>query len=106
MGNTASPPPRYPSTGPRPRLRKACPPAFAETFVRWGWRGVERAFGARNDINKRWVSYCGGEELKRARLEYLARLKALRAQNAQREAARSRHARALHRAIPEGLPCL
>lgn len=106
MDSAASPPPKYPLTGPRPHLQKACPPAFAETFVRWGWRGVERAFGARSDINKRWVSHCGGEELKRARLGYLARLKTLRAENARREVARSRHARALHHAIPEGLPCL
>jgi hypothetical protein len=102
----ASPPSKYSPTGPRPHLHKACPPAFAETFVRWGWRGVERAFGARTDINKRWLTHCGGEELQQARLRYLARLKTLRAEQARREAAKCRRARALHQAIPEGMPCL
>lgn len=74
--------------------------------MRWGWRGVERAFGARTDINKRWLNHCGGEELQQARLRYLGRLKTLRAEQARREASRRRYTHALHQAIPEGLPCL
>jgi len=74
--------------------------------VRWGWRGVERAFGARTDINKRWLNHCGGEELRQARLRYLAQMSALRAEKAQREAASRQRAHALHQAIPEGMPCL
>lgn len=106
MDSADASPPRYPSTGPRPHLHKACPPAFAETFVRWGWRGVERAFGARTDINKRWLTHCGGEELRQARLRYLAQMSALRAEKARREAAMRRCARARHEAIPAGMPCL
>ncbi len=74
--------------------------------MRWGWRGVERAFGARTDINKRWLNHCGGEKLQQARLRYLGRLKTLRAQQARREASKRRYAHALHQAIPEGMPCL
>ena|GEM_PF-2124736 len=74
--------------------------------MRWGWRGVERAFGARTDINKRWLTHCGGEELQQARLRYLGRLKGLRAEQARREFAKRRYAHALHQAIPEGMPCL
>jgi hypothetical protein len=58
--------------------RKPAPTGFAETFVRWGWRGVETAFGARTPCNRRWIGECGGEELLATRRAYRARLRELR----------------------------
>lgn len=58
--------------------RKAAPAGFAETFVRWGWRGVETAFGARTGCNKRWVQECGGPDLKQQRREYRRMVRELR----------------------------
>lgn len=90
----------------RPSTWKPCPPAFKETFIRFGWRGIETAFGARNGVNLRWIEQSGGDALRKARLTYLARLRTLRADRARREVTSRRYARALHQAIPEGLPCL
>lgn len=59
--------------------RKPPPAGFAETFVRWGWRGVETAFGARTECNKRWVAQCGEAELLASRRAYRANLRQLKA---------------------------
>ena len=61
-----------------PPSHKAPPPAFAETFVRHGWRGVEAAFGSRTSCNVRWIAQCGGDALKQARLAYRLRLAAIK----------------------------
>jgi hypothetical protein len=61
-----------------PQRRKPCPDGFAETFIVAGWRGVEAAFGARTDCNKRWIAECGGDALKAARSRYRRELEALR----------------------------
>lgn len=90
----------------RPECWKPCPPAFRETFIRFGWRGIEAAFGARNGVNLRWIEQSGGEELRQERKRYLGCLKTLRAEKARRDTASRQHARALHHAIPEGMPCL
>lgn len=45
------------------------PADFDAVFVQQGWRGIERIFGARTPINKRWVDQ-GGERLKELRLRY------------------------------------
>jgi hypothetical protein len=58
--------------------QKPPPPGFAETFVRWGWRGVETVFGARTSCNKRWLAQCGGCSLIAERREYRQRLRAMR----------------------------
>lgn len=58
--------------------RKPPPSGFAETFIRWGWRGVETVFGAHTRCNKRWVCECGGQKLKAERLWYRQRLRQVR----------------------------
>jgi hypothetical protein len=58
---------------------KPCPPDFAEVFIRHGWRGIESAFGARREVEKRWLGECGHDELKQARRAYRVRLAAMRA---------------------------
>ena len=58
--------------------RKPPPPGFAETFVRWGWRGIETVFGARTSCNKRWVDECGGAALVIERRDYRRRLREVR----------------------------
>lgn len=62
--------------------RKPPPPAFAEVFIRWGWRGVEIVFGSRTECNKRWVAECGGCLLIERRREYRSRLRGLRGDRA------------------------
>lgn len=59
---------------------KPAPPAFPETFIRHGWRGIETAFGARNIVHRRWIEDCGGEDLFSARLAYRRNVARLRAQ--------------------------
>jgi hypothetical protein len=56
---------------PPPRPIPACPPAFAETFVRGGWREVERQYGARTDLLLKWIEMSGGEDLYARRREHL-----------------------------------
>ncbi|MBT2133959.1 hypothetical protein KK137_06395 [Croceibacterium sp. LX-88] len=58
---------------------KPAPPAFAEVFIRVGWRGVEEAYGSRTGCNRRWIDDCGGETLFALRREYRQRLRQLRA---------------------------
>lgn len=58
--------------------RKPAPPGFAETFIRWGWRGVETVFGSRTECNKRWVQECGGCALIQQRRDYRVRLREVR----------------------------
>lgn len=58
--------------------QKPPPPGFAEMFVRWGWRGVETAFGSRTACNKRWIAECGGTDLLNQRREYRERLRQVR----------------------------
>lgn len=58
--------------------RKPAPPGFAETFIRWGWRGVETVFGSRTGCNKRWVQECGGCLLVAERRLYRQRLRQVR----------------------------
>lgn len=60
------------------RQPKPPPPGFAESFIRWGWRGVETIFGSRTACNVRWVEECGGEDLKGRRLMYRAKLREMR----------------------------
>lgn len=66
------------SAAASPSRRKPAPPGFAETFIRWGWRGVETVFGARTDCNKRWVIECGGCGLIEQRRAYRERLRRMR----------------------------
>lgn len=47
------------------------PEGFAARFVKDGWRGVERFYGARTDRNTRWVQECGGDRLQELRRRYM-----------------------------------
>jgi len=47
-----------------------CPPLFAETFVKGGWRLVERQYGARTDLLLKWIEMSGGDELYARRMEH------------------------------------
>lgn len=48
--------------------QKPIPDGFAETFIRFGWRGVEAFYGSRTSCNKRWIAELGpGLLLARAR---------------------------------------
>ena len=60
------------------RSLKPAPPAFAEIFVRFGWRGVEVVYGSRTSCNARWIEQCGGKTLKAERRDYRNRLQGLR----------------------------
>jgi hypothetical protein len=62
--------------------RKPVPDGFAETFVRWGWRGVETFFGARTSVNRRWIVEAGGGELLEQRRRYREALRSLRGSGA------------------------
>ena len=65
-------------TDPYSHRRKPPPAGFAETFVRWGWRGIETVFGSRTGCNKRWIAECGGEQLLSERRQYRRHLRQVR----------------------------
>ena len=46
------------------------PEGFPARFVKDGWRGIERYYGARTDINLRWLNECGRERLEALRRRY------------------------------------
>jgi len=57
------------------------PEGFRDRFIdpttRGGWRGVERAYGARREVIMRWIAECGGpKQLAEARKQAIARLRA------------------------------
>lgn len=39
------------------------PPNFVKNFIDGGWRKVERMYGARSDVNRKWLHMAGGDEL-------------------------------------------
>lgn len=54
---------------------KACPPVpqgFADRFIRDGWRGIERCYGASTPVMMKWIAMSGGEALHQKRRDYLA----------------------------------
>ena len=56
-------------------LRKHVPSVpwgFEDEFVRAGWRGVERAYGASTELLIRWIPLSGREQLYQRRAEYIA----------------------------------
>lgn len=57
---------------------KPSPPGFTESFIRWGWRGVETIYGGNTIRNVRWVEECGGEALKERRRAYQQNLRIVR----------------------------
>lgn len=57
---------------------KPMPDGFVETFIRFGWRGVELFFGSRTSCNKRWVEQAGGADLIERRRQYRERVRHLR----------------------------
>lgn len=56
-------------------MHKTPPPPdeYAEQFIKHGgWRRVERLYGCRTDMHRKWQTLLGGiEELQRRRKEYL-----------------------------------
>lgn len=50
--------------------QEAAPHDFPVVFVQHGWRGIERFFGARTTVNKRWLEECNRERLAALRLRY------------------------------------
>lgn len=53
------------------RPYEPAPEGFAARFVKDGWRGIERYYGARTARNHRWLNECGKERLKELRRRYL-----------------------------------
>jgi len=47
------------------------PSDFPFVFVKHGWRGVERFFGARTERNLRWFRECGRDRLNDLRRRYM-----------------------------------
>lgn len=57
---------RYPSWRVPP-----VPPEFVQQFMEGGWRRIERVYGGRNDLVRKWIALAGGEiALKRMRREW------------------------------------
>lgn len=57
---------------PPSRLVPPVPENFVQNFMEGGWRRIERIYGARNDLVRKWIVMCGGErELKAKRRAYL-----------------------------------
>ena len=62
----------------RPSSRRVppVPPEFVQQFGEGGWRRIERVYGARNDLVRKWIVLAGGErELKAKRREWLLGLR-------------------------------
>lgn len=53
------------------------PPEFVEQFVIGGYRRIERIYGGRNDLVRKWMEMAGGEHMlkamRRARLSEIRR---------------------------------
>lgn len=43
------------------------PPEFAEQFADGGWRRVERIYGARTSLIRKWIAMTGAGEARRQR---------------------------------------
>ena len=48
---------------PWTRTPQPPPPEFANEFLAGGWRRVERLYGARTDVLRKWIEQCGGDDL-------------------------------------------
>jgi len=53
------------------RPYEPAPEGFASRFVKDGWRGIERYYGARTDIMLRWLNECDKERLRTLRRRYM-----------------------------------
>jgi hypothetical protein len=58
--------------------RKPIPDGFVETFIRFGWRGIETFYGARTSVNRRWINEAGAQQLQEQRKAYRERLRSVR----------------------------
>jgi hypothetical protein len=47
------------------RTIPAPPPEFASQFAKGGWRRVERLYGARTDLIRKWISMTGAERARK-----------------------------------------
>lgn len=57
---------------PPSRLVPPVPDGFVQHFMEGGWRRIERIYGARNDLVRKWIVMAGGErELKAKRRAYI-----------------------------------
>jgi len=43
------------------------PPEFAEQFADGGWRRVERIYGARTSLIRKWIALTGADRARRER---------------------------------------
>lgn len=41
------------------------PPEFAEQFADGGWRRVERIYGARTSLIRKWIAMTGADKVRR-----------------------------------------
>jgi len=41
------------------------PPEFAEQFADGGWRRVERIYGARTSLIRKWIALTGADKVRR-----------------------------------------
>lgn len=69
----------------RPYQVRVCPADFAAVFIRGGWAAVRAEFGLNTKTERRCLEECGGEDLRRKRQRYLAKLRK------ERRAIRKRH---------------
>lgn len=57
---------------PSSRLVPPVPAEFVQQFIEGGWRRIERVYGRRNDLVRKWIVLVGGErDLKAKRREWL-----------------------------------
>jgi hypothetical protein len=49
------------------RPQRPCPRDFRETYIRFGWDGLEDRFHANSRTITRWIEESGGDELRQAR---------------------------------------
>jgi len=59
---------RDPSRWHRPSSRRVppVPPEFVQQFTEGGWRRIERIYGGRNDLVRKWIEMAGGERALKA----------------------------------------
>jgi hypothetical protein len=58
-------------TRPSTKILPPLPPEFAVTFVKQGWRGIERIYGQRTDRLLKWREIAGGDRLDALRRRYM-----------------------------------
>ena len=52
-------------------LYRPVPSDFVETFIRIGWKGIEKHYHVHAKTAARWIDVCGREGLRKARADYV-----------------------------------